>query len=60
MSGVNFSFTDLESKHKSPCRGQLGEELVIVVLSLDMETNRKRVSERHGGLEKLTNTLMVS
>ena len=29
----------------------MGEELVIVILSMDKEVNRKRVSDRHGGLQ---------
>ena len=38
----------------------MGEELVIVILSMDKEANRKRVSDRHGGLQMWVDTMMVS
>ena len=45
---------------KSLIRACLGEELVIVILSMDKEVNRKRVSDRHGGLQMWVDTMMVS
>ena len=41
-------------------RARLGEEAVIVILSMDKEANKKRVSDRHGGLQNMVDELMVS
>ena len=40
-------------------RTQFGEELVIVILSLDREVNIKRIGSRHGGDQGPVDALMV-
>ena len=40
-------------------RTQFGEELVIVILSLDREVNIKRIESRHGGDRGPVDALMV-